>query len=641
MAFNGNEVGFEVFFKDHLTGPLSQAANKGVGSLNRLENAKGGLLKSSGGLLGGLNGVSGGLMSMLGPAALAASGVALVGAGLRDVINTGMDFTKVMSNVKALTQANEEQFKRLNDTAISLGASTAFSSSQVAEAMANAAAGGLEVNEIISAIPGFLDLAASANVDLARAVEIGMAQMNAFGLEATDMGKIVDMMSFTTNKSATGMEDLADGLNYIGANAHALKVPLQEVLALQGTLGDAGLKGSMATRALSTSIQRLAAPTDAMATVMGKLNLQFFDSQGKFIGINNTVGLLENKMKSFTDEQKAATLSTLFGNDAFSEWNILLQKGSNELKKLTSEIENSEGTAAKVAKTQLDNLTGDIEQFGGAWESLKLKIFKDGESGFRGLVQMATTFLTRLGDSWDYITEPLREVGSLFGEVWDALKGLLEAVGLAGGEFDALGYYFGLIKWHLEVLTFGLRNVLKFWTWLFNVLKEGVFYVQSFWSSLKTLSENISKVFLPVGELLQGVFTLDWDKIKSGFSGLKSGLSSVFDDAKSTFNQNLEMKMKPVLEPADQEQPLSEASKLNYKNNALPKLPALTPPTDKDKKSSDIDVVGGKGTGKSVVVTINNLINSLTVEGANMQQNIREAVAAALTDAVRDFEASY
>lgn len=638
MGFDSNSVGFELFFKDHLTGPLNQAANKGVASLNKLENANGGLTKSSGGLMGSLGGVTGGLTSMLGPAAMATAGIALVGAGLREVINTGMDFTKVMSNVKALTQANEEEFKRLNDAAISLGASTSFSSTQVAEAMANAAAGGLEVNEIIQAMPGFLDLAASSNTDLARAVEIGMAQMNAFGMSAKDMNKIVDMMSFTTVKSATGMEDLADGLNYIGANAHALKIPLQEVLALQGTLGDAGLKGSMATRSLSTSIQRLSAPTDKMATVMKSLNLQFFDSQGQFIGINNTVGLLENKMKGFTDEQKAATLSALFGNDAFSEWNILLQKGSTELKNLTSQIENSQGTASKIAKTQLDNLSGDIEQFGGAWESLQLKIFNQGESGFRGLVQMATSFLTRLGDAWEYITEPLSEVRNLFGEVWDALKALLEAVGLIGGDFDLLSYYFGLLKWNLEVLTFGIKNILKFWTWLFDTIKQGVFVVQSFWAALKNLASNISKVFVPVGELLQGVFTLDWDKIKSGYSGLKSGLSSVFGDARDAFNQTLEMKMKPVVEPTES-QPLKEASDLNYKNRTLSKDFSRQQP--KGKEAKDIDVVGGEGKGKSVIVTINNLINTLTVEGANIQQNIREQVAQALTDAVNDFEMSY
>jgi TP901 family phage tail tape measure protein len=640
LALDSNSIPFEIYFKDNLTNPLAQATNKGVASLNKLESAKGGLTKSSGGLRGSLGGVTGGLGAMLGPAALATTAMALVGTGLKQVISTGMDFTKVMSNVKALTGANTEQFKRLNDAAISLGASTSFSSSQVAEAMANAAAGGLEVNEIIEAMPGFLDLAASSNTDLARSVEIGMAQMNSFGLQAKDITHIVDMMSFTTVKSATGMEDLADGLNYIGSAAASLKVPLSEVLSIQATLGDRGLKGSMATRALSTALQKLSAPTKQMSETMQALNLDFFDSKGQFIGINNTIGLLETRMKGFTDEQKANTLSTLFGNEAFAEMTILLDKGSDGLKKLSNEIENSQGTAAKIAKTQLDNLTGDIEQFGGAWESLQLKMFSQGESGFRSLVQMATTFLNRLGRAWGDITEPLSEVASLFGDVWDVVKELLDAVGLLGGQFDLLGLYFKNIKWHLEVITTPLRLTLKLWIWLFKTIKEGVFVVQSFWDSLKNLAANIMKVFVPVGELLQGVFTLDWDQIKSGYSGLKSGLSSVFGDAGKTFSNSLnERRNRKGSSEETKDDTLTPLVGDTKNNQLMPPNAALNGST---KVNGGIDVVSSeKGSGKSVVVTINNLINSLTVQGANLQQNIKDAVAQALTDAVRDFETSY
>lgn len=588
--------------------------------------------------MGSLGGVTGGLTSMLGPAALATAGVAVLGAGLKQVISTGMDFTKTMSNVKALLNANDEEFKRLNQTAISLGASTVFSSSQVADAMVNAAMAGQSTNEIIASMPGYLNVAAAANLDLADAVEIGLSTLHQFNLGANKSIDVADQLTFTTTRSATGMQDLAEGLKYIGPAAAALKVPLSEVLSVQGVLANNGLKGSVATRALSTAFQRLANPTKKMYEEMTRLNVSFFDSEGKFIGINNLIDLLEGRMKGFTDEQKAATLSTLFGNEAFAEMQILLNKGASDLRAFTAEIENSQGTSEKIAKTQLDNLTGDVEQFGGAWETLQLKIFGQGESMFRGLVQMATTFLTRLGDAWDYITEPLAEVRDLFGEVWDAIKGLLESLGLMGGEFDVLSYWFGMIKWHLEVLTVGIKMTLKFWIWLFDTIKQGVFVVQSFWAALKNIATNISKVFVPVGEILQGVFTLDWEKIKSGYSGLKSGLSSVMSDAKDTFNETLEMKMKPVVEPTESK-PLTEASDMNFKNRNLPMN--LAPKQEKGKEAKDIEVVGGDGKGKSVIVTINNLINTLTVQGANMQENLREKIAEALTDAVRDFEMSY
>lgn len=598
-------------------------------------------MKSSGGLTGSLDNVTSGLGAMLGPAALAATAVAVLGAGLKQVISTGMDFTKVMSNVKALTGANADEFKRLNDAAISLGASTTFSSSQVADAMVVAAQAGQDVNQIIASMPGYLDLAASSQLGLADSVQIGLSTMQQFGLKAGDMGRIVDQLTYTSVKSATGLDDLGEGLKYMGVASASLKVPLSETLATLGVFADAGERGSVGARTMSSAIQRLAAPTKKMQEVMDNLNLSFFDSNGKFIGINNSVELLEQRMKGFTDEQKANTLSLLFGNEAFSEWTILMNKGSKELKSLTAEIENSNGTAAKIARTQLDNLSGDIEQFSGSWESLQLKIFSQGESGFRGLVQMATTFLTRLGNAWADITEPLSEVASLFGEVWDAVKELLDTVGLLGGEFDLLSVYFKALKWHLELITGGLRYALKFWIWLFHTIRDGVIVIQSFWDALKNLASNITKVFVPVGEILQGVFTLDWTKIKSGYSGLKSGLSSVLGDAGKTLNESFAARMnkRSSTDKSNQEDMSPLLGDVAKTNQSLVPNAGMNGST---KINSGIDVVGNeKGSGKSVVVTINNLINTLTVTGANLQQNVKQAVLEALTDGIRDFETSY
>lgn len=641
---DGNSVGFELFFKDNLTGPLSQATQKGAASLRGLENAKAGLNKQGGGLTGSLGGITSGIGAMLGPAALATAGVAALGAGLKQVISTGMDFTKTMSNVKALLGANADEFKRLNDTAISLGASTVFSSSQVADAMVNAAMAGQSTEEIIKSMPGYLNVAAAANLGLADAVEIGLSTLHQFNLSADKSIDVADQLTYTTTKSATSMQDLAEGLKYLGPTASALRIPLSEVLAAQGILANNGLRGSMATRALSTGFQRLAAPTSQMAKEMDRLNLNFFDTEGKFIGIADMVQMLQARMEGFTDKQKASTIATIFGNDAYQEMSILLSKGAGELRSFADDIANSQGTAAKVAKTQLDNLSGDMEELGGAWESLQLKIFSQSEGGFRSLVQMATTFLSRLGDAWEYITKPLQEVKTLFGELWTAVSDLFQALGLVGGEVDGLSYYFEYLRFTLEMSTAGLRAFLYILTSIINGIRTAVDYVASFWDALKNLAGNIAKVFLPVAELLQGVFTLNWEKVKSGFTGLKSGLSGVLSDAGTTFSESLNARRNrstSTNDSASTDNVLTPAMAGGGNVNSSTLAPTSFANSDTKVKGGDIDVVGGKGSGKSVTVTINNLVNTLSVSGANMAQNIQEEIAKALTNAVRDFEQSY
>ncbi|HTF18156.1 MAG TPA: phage tail tape measure protein [Chryseolinea sp.] len=641
MALDNNSVAFELWFKDNLTNSLNATIQKALGGLGKLEGAKASLGKTSGGLLGSLSGVGGGLTSMLLPLGGVTAGIGLLGAGLKSVISTGAGFTKVMSNVKALTNANTEEFKRLNDAAISLGASTSFSSSEVADAMVVAGQAGQGVNQIIQAMPGYLDLAASSQLGLAESVEIGLSTMQQFGLKAGDMSSIVDQLAFTSVKSSTGLNDIGEALKYIGPAAASMRVPLNETLASIGVLADNGLKGSLATRALSTSIQRLSAPTDKMAMVMKQLNVQFFDSEGKFIGINNSVALLEDRMKGFTDEQKASAISTLMGADAFGEWNILMKTGAEGLRTLTGEIKNSQGTAARIAKTQLDNLSGDVEQFGGAWESLQLKMFGQGEGLFRGFVQMGTTFLNRLSDAWTDLTKPIGEVWHLLGDVWNAIKELLVTVGLANSDFDLLGGFFKFLAWNINNLTLGIKAFLNVWLWLLNGIKTGIQYVQSFWDTLQNMAGNIMKVFTPVGTLLEGIFTLNWDKVKSGYSGIKNGISSLLGDAGKTFGDSLAARQaKGTAGQLVSLQPDAGLSPMLGKGSPLMAPNAVTAGKTKTEGGA-IDVVGGKGEGKSVVVNINNLINSLSISGANLQQDLKQAVAEALTDAVRDFEQSY
>lgn len=678
--FDSNSVQFEIKFLDNLSSPLNQATQKGVLSLRQLEGAKGKLGKSSNSLLSSLGGLSGGLGGVLG----AASGLLPIlgaGAGLTGVISgvvqKGMEFTKVMSNVRALLGASETDFKKLNDEAVRLGAVTTFSSSQVAEAMVVAAQAGQDTNQIIAAMPGYLDLAASANVGLADAVEIGLSTMHQFGLSASNMDHIVDQLAYTTTKSATGMQDLAEGLKYIGPAAASMRVPLSEVLSLQGVLADRGLKGSIATRALSTSIQRLSAPTTKMAKEMGRLNLSFFDSEGKFIGVNNSVELLSTRMKGFTDEQKASTLSTLFGAEAFGEWNILLDKGADSLRTLTAEIENSQGTAAKIAKTQLDNLSGDVEQFSGAWETLQLKMFSDGESGFRSLVQIGTEALNRLGEGWDYMVKPMREVRSLFAELFTGINDLRNLLGLSGKDFDAFGLIIGRIRWHFEMITFPIRNVLKFWNWLIGGVKESVIVFQAFADTIKYFSGSIAEFFSPVTDFVssifskvgeginfvQGIFSKIGEVVSSVFGFVKNTIDGVLDYITSKF-QAIADKIKIVFGPlmklyerfasvfvekyaarkasANPVTDQDETKGIPKSPLAIPTLPKslLTPST----KTDDIAVNGASG-GRSVIVNINKLIETFTVEAGNniqdLEKRVKETITKSLVESIRDFETSY
>ena len=112
--------------------------------------------------------------------------VAGVSLGTADTIGTFKDFEQGMANVKAISGATNAEFDRLYETAKQLGGNTMFSAAQSAGAMENLAMAGWKSNDIVSGMPGLLDLAAAGDVDLANAASITSAALAQFNLNASE-----------------------------------------------------------------------------------------------------------------------------------------------------------------------------------------------------------------------------------------------------------------------------------------------------------------------------------------------------------------------------------------------------------------------------------------------------------------------
>ena len=83
-------------------------------------------------LTSGVGGVAGGRMMNTG---MQMAGAAGIGFGIYDAVKGYMDFEKEMSAVKAISGASEEDFQKLTDKAIQMGADTKFSAKESAQAL--------------------------------------------------------------------------------------------------------------------------------------------------------------------------------------------------------------------------------------------------------------------------------------------------------------------------------------------------------------------------------------------------------------------------------------------------------------------------------------------------------------------------
>src|SRR6056297_1860325 len=197
-----------------------------------------------------VSGVVSGMMSGVGSAGQSLTKnvtTPILGAGVA-IAKVAGDFQASMNQVRVLTGANAEGFAALEAQAKDLGATTQFSASEAADAMAFMGATGYDTNQIMAAMPSTLAIAAATTTDLGRAADLTTNIMQGYGMTAEETGRATDILTkaFTTSNLGTDMNNLGSAFAYVGPVAAGVGYEFEETAAAIGMLGNAGYQGSKA-----------------------------------------------------------------------------------------------------------------------------------------------------------------------------------------------------------------------------------------------------------------------------------------------------------------------------------------------------------------------------------------------------------
>lgn len=352
-------------------------------------------------------------------AAKALAGIGIAAAtGVGIAVKEFATFEKQMSNVKAITGAAGEEFEDLTELAKKMGRETAFTAKEAGDAMQFLGMAGFETNEIMDSLQGTMDLAAASGLSLGESADIMSNVLSGFGAEAKDANKFVDVLAKTITTSNTNMVELGEAMKFLAPTAATLGVSLEETSATIGLLANAGLKGGVATRQLAGSLARLAKATPKMRGAMKNANLELFNAEGNFVGLIDTVKQMEEGMADFTQEQKLATIATVFGTGSVKQMSILLAAGSEELERYTRVLEGAEGTARKMAETQLDNLAGSFTLMKSALSGFLIDVGAKFSPFLKEAIGRFTDFILAITEGMPN----LDEIGKWFSENVDTIK---------------------------------------------------------------------------------------------------------------------------------------------------------------------------------------------------------------------------
>lgn len=356
---------------------------------------------------------------------------AVVG-GLALAINAAKNFDQALANVKAAGGKEAfDQMEAIRKKALQLGADTSFSATEAAGAMEALIKAGLNVGDVLNgAADAAVNLAAAEGIDLTTAAEIAATAMTAFNLKAGDMPAIANKISQAASATKMDVGDFAQAMNQAGAVSKLVGLSFEDMTLAITAMGKAGIVGSDAGTSLKTMLMNLQPATKPQRELFDELGLtvegtgnKFFDATGKIKPMTEIAGVLADALKGMSEQQKIATLETLFGSDAIRAAAIIADQGAAGMAGLTAEM-GKQLTVAEKAKVKQDTFAGSLEKMKGSIESAAI-IFG---TGFLPVLRQIVGIVEKGADAFAKLPAPLQQAIGWF---------LIGSVGLLGFGFAA------------------------------------------------------------------------------------------------------------------------------------------------------------------------------------------------------------
>lgn len=253
----------------------------------------------------------------VGIAAFSATTGATIAFG-KSAVETGANFDRSMSQVYATMGSKAQEMTEYNGEVVSsmdalrgfakeMGASTAFSASQAADALNYMALAGYDAKTSMGMLPNVLNLAAAGSMDLARASDMVTDTQTAFRISIERTSQMVDEMAKAASTGNTSVEQLGDAFLVVGGLASELNGGMvtlsdgtqksvdgvQELEIALTAMANAGVKGSEAGTHMRNMLLKLSSPSKEGAETLSRLGVSAFDAEGKMRSLSDIFGDLK------------------------------------------------------------------------------------------------------------------------------------------------------------------------------------------------------------------------------------------------------------------------------------------------------------------------------------------------------------
>ena len=427
-----------------------------------------------------------------------------VSQALVTMIGTFTEFEFTMAKVKAVSGANTEEFKRLSDSAQELGRSTFYTASEVANLQLNLSKLGFTVTEIEAATEATINLAVATGSDLARSATVAGNAVRGFQLDASETGRVVDVMAVAFTSSALDIEKWQTSMTKVAPIAAMAGFSIEETTAIMSKLSDTGIEASIAGTSLRNIFLKMQDPASDLTKRIGHTITNLDDMVVAFEELK-AEGADLSDILSFMDVRQVAAFGTML-------------EGITDIQALRDELMLARGAGEAMAHTVGDTLQGSIfkvksalqgvsialvQQFGGALKKAGVRLAEwlnsivDNEDKLKKFWK-TVKFTTKMIFAFVIGLKPARA----------ALKFLAADTALAAGTMTGLTIAANIAKFALRALKVAIVSTG------IGILLIGLGELVSWLMFSQTETEKLADVTDSYGRKIQDIIDIEREKKK-------------------------------------------------------------------------------------------------------------------------------
>lgn len=314
------------------------------------------------------------------------------------------NFEDAMAKVSTIADSTEVPLDELGKAITDLSNETGISASEIADNVYNAISAGQKTGDAVEFVSNATKLAKAGFTDSASALDILTTTLNAYGMEASEVTKVSDVLINTQNLGKTTVGELAAAMGKVIPTAKAQGVELETLAGAYAVMTANGIKTAESTTYMNSMLNELGkqGTTAAEAFAKGtehikKGGLTMAEAMEEGWSLTDVLSILSEQA-----DESGTSIANMFGSAEAGKAANVLWDNAEKLNDAIAQMEASAG-ATDEAFAKLDTTSYEAQK------SLNLIKNTSIEFGTQMLEMLAPT-LEKVSDGISKLTEWLNSL---------------------------------------------------------------------------------------------------------------------------------------------------------------------------------------------------------------------------------------